>query len=253
MDMLRALIVDDERPARAKVRRLLSGIANVDVVGEASDGQEAVDRIRQLKPDVVILDIQMPGKTGFEVIASLDGPELPYVVFATAYDQHAIQAFDVAAVDYLLKPFNRERLGRALERVRARLSNDDDKPKYVDELLTLLDAQKVRHLERVAVESRGRKLIIRVADIGHLEAEGNYVSIYSGGKSYLCRGSLASYEERLDPRQFVRVHRSALVNVERIREMKSIARGDQLLVLDDGSEVRMSRRYRERLTELLDL
>lgn len=252
MDTIRVLIVDDERPARTKVRRLLSGIGNVDVVGEATNGNEAVNRIRELRPDVVILDIQMPGKTGFGVIASLEGPELPYVVFATAYDQHAIQAFDVAAVDYLLKPFNRERLDRALERVRDRMSSDDDKPQYVNELLTLLDAQRVRYLERVVVESRGRKLIVRVADIGHLEAEGNYVSIYSGGKSFLCRGSLASYEERLDPQQFVRVHRSALVNVERIREMKSIARGDQLLVLDDGSEVRMSRRYRDRLTEVLD-
>lgn len=250
MDRLRTLIVDDERPARAKVARLLDGMDRVEVVGEAANGDDAVKRIQTLRPDLLILDIQMPGKTGFEVLSSLSEQEIPYIIFATAYDTHAIQAFEVAAVDYLLKPFDKQRLAIAVDRVVERASEKQDRTKYVEELMGLLRGV-TDHVERVVVDFRGRRLVVEVDNIRSLQAEGNYVSIHVEGRSHLCRGSLASYENRLDPGRFVRVHRSALVNVRRIREIKSIARGDQYLVMDDGSEVRMSRRYRERLSRFL--
>ena len=252
MSILRILIVDDERPARAKANRLLAGIEGVEVVGEAQDGPRAVERIRSLRPDLVILDIQMPGMTGFQVLAALDPEQIPWIVFATAYDEHAIQAFEVAAVDYLLKPFNRERLARAVERVRARQTARDDRPAYLDELVALVESRTARHLERVVVESRGRRLLVDVGRVTRFEADGNYVAIHVAGKSYLCRGTLASYEARLDPERFVRVHRGTLVNVARISEMRTLGRGDQLLVMDDATEVRMSRRYRDGLERLLD-
>lgn len=254
MDRIRTLIVDDEPPARAKVARILRGRTDVEVVGEAGDGAEAVERIRSLSPDLVILDIQMPGKTGFDVLQELEPDQLPHVVFATAYDQHAIQAFDVAAADYLLKPFNKERLYRAVDRVKERLAQRANGAQEMAELLELLRPRaEGSYLDRIAVESRGRRLIVKASEIRTLRADGNYVSIHVAGKSYLHRGTLGSYEERLDPGRFVRVHRSVLVNVQRITELRPIARGDQMLVLDDGSEVRMSRHYREGLAKLLDL
>jgi len=254
VDRIRALIVDDEPPARAKVARMLAARVDVEVVGEAGDGREAVERIRSLRPDVVILDIQMPGKTGFEVLASLEEDEIPHVVFATAYDEHAIRAFEVAAVDYLLKPFNQERLFRALDRVDSLRASGSGGPDYVSELLELLRLRESGgYLERLVVEFRGRRLVVETDEVRSLRAEGNYVSVHVEGRSYLCRGTLASYEARLDPRRFIRVHRSALVNLTRVRELEPIARGDQLLILDDGSEVRMSRHYREALSRRLDL
>ena len=254
MDRIRTLIVDDEPPARTKVARILSGRDDVEVVGEAGDGREAVERIRALEPDLVILDVQMPGKTGFDVLASLLPEETPHVVFATAYDEHALQAFDVAAVDYLLKPFNEERLYRAIDRVKERRSRGTEPSGAMAELLEVLRGKGgVQYMDRLLVDSRGRRLVLMATEVRSLRAEGNYVSVHVEGRSYLCRGTLASYEERLDPRRFVRVHRSVLVNVDRIRELKPIARGDQLLILDDGSEVRMSRHFREGLSRLLDL
>ncbi len=249
MDALRTLVVDDERPARAKVVRLLGGVDAAQVVGEAGSGPEAIDQVRALSPDLMILDIQMPGMTGFEVLEALDESELPHVIFATAYDQHAIQAFEVAAVDYLLKPFSKARLRQAVKRVLERRS-DTDPLTHARELKGLLDAGTTQYLERLVVESLGRRLVVEVSGILKLEAEGNYVSIHHGGRSYLSRGSLSSYEARLDPERFVRVHRSVLVNVGRIRELRPIARGDQLLIMDEGSEIRMSRHYRDRLARL---
>ena len=253
MDRIRTLIVDDEPPARAKVRRLLGVHPSVDVVGEAKDGDEALDRIRDLKPDLVILDIQMPGRTGFEVLAALKADEIPHVVFATAFDEHAIRAFDVAAVDYLLKPFDRKRLARAIDRVRQRMAAGASHEARLEEVVDLLHAASARYLERVVVDSRGRRLVVDVNDIRRLESDGNYVSIHAAGKSYLCRGTLASYEARLDPNRFIRVHRSNLVNAARVAEIRSVARGDQMLVMDDGSEVRVSRNYRDRISRIFEL
>ncbi|NNM32070.1 MAG: response regulator transcription factor [Gemmatimonadetes bacterium] len=259
MDRLRTLIVDDEPPARAKVARILTTRDDVEVVGEAADGLEAVERIRALRPDLVILDIQMPGRTGFDVLASLES-DMPYVVFATAYDEHAIRAFEVAAVDYLLKPFNRDRLFTAIDRVQARRESEGKGPQAaLERLLALLDSATpgelkghLEYVERLVVESRGRRILVDVDDVRSLRADGNYVAVHVEGRSYLCRGTLTSYADKLDPRRFIRVHRSVLVNLDRVRELKPIARGDQLLILDDGSEVRMSRHYRDALSRLLD-
>ena len=251
MSKLSVLVVDDEAPARAKARRLLTERDDVEIVGEASDGEQALELIRALRPDVVLLDIQMPKRTGFEVLAALAESELPHVVFATAFDEHAIQAFDIAAVDYLLKPFDGDRLHRAVDRVMERAGSADSKAS-LDDVVELLAAHKVRHLERIVVESRGRRLVVDVRRVRSLRAEGNYVEVQVDGASYLCRGTLASYESRLDAERFVRVHRSTIVNVGYVTEVRSVGHGDEVLVLDDGSEVRVSRRYRERLNGLLD-
>lgn len=250
MDRIRTLIVDDEPPARAKVRRLLADRDDVEIVGEASNGSEAVERIRTLEPDLVILDIQMPELTGFEVLEALEHGEVPQVIFATAFDEHAIQAFEVAAVDYLLKPFDRKRLFTAVDRVVERGASESPERAHVPRILEVLNAASSPYVERIVVESLGRRLVIGVGQINRIGADGSYVSIHAEGRSYLSRRTLAWCQERLDPTRFVRVHRSTIVNVERVREIRPIARGDQILVLDDGAEVRMSRNYREALTLL---
>ncbi len=252
MEPVRVLIVDDEPPARAKVRRFLAADPEVDVVGEAGSGPEAVDAIQRMRPDLVFLDIQMPGADGFGVLGALDGEAMPHVVFVTAYDEYALRAFEVHAVDYLLKPFDTDRfrtaLARAKERVRARPAADDLEQRIRRALADVRTPPA--YLDRVLVRTGDRAVFLRTDEIDWLEAEENYVRVHAGRESHLVRGTLAGLEERLDPAKFVRVHRSHVVNLGSIRELHPWSHGDWMIVLRDGRELMLSRRYRDRLPEL---
>jgi two-component system LytT family response regulator len=229
----RVVIADDEAPARRIVRTYLGGRVGVEVVAEAENGLEVVDAVRTLEPDLVVLDIQMPGMTGFEAIDAIGIEAMPAVVFATAYDEFALRAFDVHAVDYLLKPFSRERFDQAFDRALER--------RTIAPLMASLP------LDRVVVRERDRLFFVAVADIVHLSAEGNYVRIHTAEKSHLIRGTLADLEARLDPRRFARIHRSGIVNVDAIKEVRAHFHGDYIVALKNGETVRLSRRYQSRL------
>jgi two-component system LytT family response regulator len=254
VEPVRVLIADDERPARAKLRRFLAADPQVELAGEAASGTEAVEMIERLRPDLVFLDIQMPGADGFGVLQAIGPAALPHVVFVTAYDEYALRAFEVHAVDYLLKPFDADRfrtaLARAKERVRGRTPAGDE---ALDARIrrVLAEARPApAYLERVLVRTGARAVFLRVDEIDWLEAEENYVRLHAGRESYLVRGTLAGLEERLDPARFVRVHRSHMVSLAAIRELHPWSHGDWMIVLRDGRELMLSRRYRDRIPEL---
>lgn len=254
MEPVRVLIADDEPPARAKLRRFLNADPEVAVAGEAASGTEAVEMIERLRPDLVFLDIQMPGADGFGVLQAIDPAALPHVVFVTAYDEYAVRAFEVHAVDYLLKPFDADRfrtaLARAKERVRTRSPAGGDE---LDERIrrVLAEARPApAYLERVLVRTGPRAVFLRTDQVDWLEAEENYVRLHAGTESYLVRGTLAGLEERLDPARFIRVHRSHMVNLASIRELHPWSHGDRMIVLRDGHQLMLSRRYRDRIPEL---
>lgn len=239
---LRALVIDDEPPARKKLIMLLRDEPDLEVVGQASNGIEAVAAIEEHRPDVIFLDIQMPGMNGFEVLEALEGENLPLVVFVTAYDQHAVKAFEVHAADYLLKPFDRSRLHSCLERLRSghRLVNA--------RLAELLSEFRSRdYLSRVIVKSRGRVIFLKIEEVDWIETAANYVELHSGKQSFLLRETLSALETRLDPRHFARVHRTTIVNIDRIQELQPWSHSDFIVLLKDGTKLRMSRRYRENL------
>jgi two-component system LytT family response regulator len=219
-------------------------------VGEAASGAEALARIRELRPDVVFLDIQMPGMDGFDLIKKLEPEMPPAIVFVTAHDDHAIKAFEVEAVDYLLKPFDRPRLRQALNRARRQLAQGPGE--MVERLRRLLDtASETRRLRRIAIRSGGRLQSLRVEEIQWLEAADNYVRIHTGKGAHLIRETLSQLEQRLDPELFVRVHRSSIVKIDGIREVESLFHGDYAVVLRTGERLAVGRRYRERLLEAI--
>ena len=237
--MISALIVDDEPHARRSIRRFLDSDATIEVIGECADGESAVEMIRSKKPDLVFLDIQMPEMTGFDVIRSL-GSKMPVTVFVTAYDHYALSAFDANAIDYLLKPFGKERFQRALLRAREQIAGRSDM-NDVRRLLTGLEREQPRYLDRLSVVHNGRILLINVDDIDWIKACGNYAVLYVGDQQYEIRETLSNLEERLDRRTFLRIHRSTMVNVHRIREIQPWFHGHHLVVLKTGVELRMSR------------
>jgi two-component system, LytTR family, response regulator len=243
---VRVLIVDDEAPARRRLRAQLAQEKDVLLVGEAGDGPEAVLAIRAQRPDVVFLDVQMPGMNGFEVIEALGVEATPAVVFVTAYDEFALAAFEVAAVDYLLKPFTAERLrkalARALDTTALREAGREPLARLVGEGL----GRGPRSLERLLLREGERMLLVPVAEIVRLSAEGNYVRVHTVSRSHELRETLAHLEERLD-RRFVRVHRSEIVNLDFVGEIQKHAHGDLIAVLRNGDAVRVSRRYAGRL------
>lgn len=250
MERMTVLIVDDEPPARQKVRRFLETAPDTTIAGEASDGTEAVARIRALAPDVVVLDVQMPGLDGFGVLAALEDDDLPVVIFATAYDEFAIRAFDVAAVDYLLKPFDGERFRRALDRAREKVAARSTEGDAALRALLARVRAADRALERIHVRSGERSYFVPVADIDRIEAAQNYLIMHAGGVSHTVRGTLAGMSGQLDPGRFARIHRAHIVNVDRIRELRPWSHGDYTVILLDGTELPLSRRYREKLPQL---
>jgi len=246
---LRVMIVDDEELARQRIRRLLAREADVEVVGEASDGVQAVESIQSLAPDLVFLDVQMPEVDGFAVLERLRPNGAPAVVFVTAHDDYALRAFDVHAVDYLRKPFDATRFREAFARARRRLAGAEaeERARTLEALLSQIRSQPPRSRERLMVRSDGRLYFVRVDDIDWVEAAGNYVKLHVGRDTHLMRETMAGIEKMLDPSRFLRIHRSAIVNLDRVREMQPWFSGEYTVILRDGTQLRLSRIYRDRL------
>jgi len=247
---MRVLIVDDEAPARAKMRRYLAEQSDVQVVGEAETGTEAVERIVELSPDLVFLDVQMPGLDGFGVIDTVGIAAMPHVVFVTAYDEHALRAFEVRALDYLLKPFTPERFGAVMERARAELARGAGTGNAVlaEKLDALMSAvsPRPRYLQRVLVHHANTALLLPVERIDRVEADRNYVRLHGGGATFTLRGSIGALAERLDPERFLRINRSEIVRLDAVKELQPWFHGDYRVVMHDGATLMWSRRYRAR-------
>lgn len=249
---IRTLIVDDEPLGRERIRTLLAGDAEIEVVGESADGRSAISVIEKLTPDLVFLDVQMPEVDGFGVLEAICGELMPAIVFVTAYDRYAVKAFEVHALDYLLKSFDRERFDCALQRAKAavRHSREGTLNERLAGLIEDLEARKERPT-RLVIKSGGRIAFLRVDEIDWVEAADNYVRVHAGKEAHLIRETLQSLEKRLDPGKFLRIHRSSLVNLERIRELRPTFHGDYLVKLLDGTELTLSRNYREKLLQPL--
>jgi two-component system, LytTR family, response regulator len=252
MKKLRTVIVDDEPLARERLASLLSAEPDIEVVRQCRDGEEAVAAIDQLTPDLVFLDVQMPALNGFEVIQAVGPEKMPLVVFVTAYDQHALRAFQVRALDYLLKPFDRERFQEALQRARASIQREETGDLGRRLLALVKDLRRDQpKTDRLVVKSGGRLFFLRTDEIDWIEAAGNYVRLHVGTTSHLLRETMNSIEARLDPEKFFRIHRSRIVNMERIQEMQPWLNGEYAVVLRNGTRVTLSRGYREKLQERL--
>jgi len=260
---IRVLVVDDEPLARMRIEDLLAHEEGTVIVGSATNGIEAVERIRTLKPDLVFLDVQMPGKTGIEVVREIGAEQMPATIFVTAYDQFAVQAFDVAAVDYLVKPFDDERFEAAFARARQRLSAEGMQ-KLREQLLSVLGGSSAPphppitvspppYLERIAVEMRGKVRSIPVDQIDYIVADGPYAELHTGDRRHVIRESMQTLEERLDPKRFMRVHRSAIVRLDLIDALKRRPAGDGELLLKGGARVRVSRTRRDAIERWLGI
>jgi two-component system LytT family response regulator len=261
--MIRALIVDDEPLARRGIRQLLETCVDVDVVGECRNGREALVAFDTLTPDLVFLDVQMPELDGLEVVRARGASRMPYVIFVTAYDEFAVRAFEAHALDYLVKPVNEARFAAALERVRERMRFAEalELTRRIGDLLASHDRQRTpEDAQRAAIQLPARRLVVPTAtgdlvldadEIDWIQAEDYYAAVHARGRRHLIRESLASLEQRLDPVRFVRVHRSAIVRLDRVREMRSASAGESVLVLRDGTRVPVSRRRREHVADLI--
>jgi two-component system, LytTR family, response regulator len=249
---IRTLVVDDEPMGRERVLSLLQQEEDVEVIGECSDGTQAIAAIQQHSPDLVFLDVQMPGANGFGVIDAVGADRMPNVIFVTAYDEYALKAFEYHALDYLLKPFNRDRFKETLKHARASL----ERRRAGDlgrRLLALVNDIKpdAPRLERLVVKSGGRVFFLRTDEIDWIEAAGNYVRLHLGEESHLFRETMNRMEGRLDARRFVRIHRSRIVNTERIKELQPWFNGEYVVILQNGTRLTLSRGYREKLQERL--
>jgi two-component system LytT family response regulator len=237
MDRVRALIVDDEPLARARIRDLLAADADVEVACECGDGVEAVEAIRALAPDLVFLDVQMPERGGFDVVAEIGTDRMPVVVFVTAYDDYALRAFEAHALDYILKPFDEARFRGALARAKAQVH-----------VARAARGAQPRFLTRLMVKSGDRFVFVRDEEIDWVEADGNYVRLHAGAAEHLLRETIRGLEARLDPERFMRIHRSTIVNLDRVREIHPLFHGEYRVVLADGTKLTLSRGYRDRLS-----
>lgn len=248
---VRVLIVDDEAVARRRIRRLLAAEPDVTIVDECADGASALRAITSNKPHIAFLDVQMPELDGFEVVQSVLSTELPGVVFVTAFDRYALRAFDVHAIDYLLKPFTRERFRTALARARERLTRRG----HDDNLSALIEHLRATrpYATRVAVRAADRFIVVDWRDVDWVEAADNYVKLHVGTKEFLLRDTLAALETRLDPERFARIHRSAIVQLDRIAEFHPVSHGDVDVVLRGGARLMLTRTWRERVQRLFRL
>jgi len=254
---MRVLIVDDERLARSRLRALLDEHApDAEVVGECATGAEALAAIETLAPELVLLDVQMPEMDGFGVIEAVGAEQMPLVIFATAFDEYALQAFDVCALDYVTKPIDRERFADAVRRARQRLTTPPaasapDTKAQLQPLVEHLGRQSQRSA-RLAIKTEGRLLFLRTAEIDWVEAVDNYAKLHVGKETYTVRDTLSRLEQRLPAGRFLRVHRSTIVNVDRVKEIQPWFQGDWVLILHDGTRLTTGRSYRQRLQAFID-
>ena len=246
---MRVLIIDDEPRARNFIRKLLLADTSVEIADECANGYEAIRAIKTKAPDLIFLDVQMPEIDGFMVLKRLDHEEMPAVIFVTAYDRYALRAFEQHALDYLLKPFDQERFSRTLEHAKMRIS--ERKSAQHAAIAQLLASQQHRRncLNRITVKRNGRILLLPTHDIDWIEAEDNYVLLHCGKDAYILRQTLSNIQNRLDPDTFIRVHRSAIVNIEALRELRLGFDGAYGVELKNGTKLRLSRGYRERFFE----
>jgi two-component system LytT family response regulator len=263
---IRVLIVDDEPPARKRIAKLLREQDGFEAVGECTNGKEALATIEADAPDLVLLDVQMPEMSGLDLLEALDPDRMPAVIFVTAYDQHALRAFELHAVDYLLKPFDDERFALALERAKARIERghlaglsrrllallrtvegDTDEPV---EVVEKAPATSETPIDRLAIRSGDRIAIVKVEDIDWIEGAGVYARLHVGPKTHLLRETLTNLAEQLDPERFVRIHRSTIVNRERVSELRSYFHGEYIVLLEDGTQLKLSRTYRDSLESI---
>jgi two-component system LytT family response regulator len=250
--MIRTLIADDEPLARERLRTLLARHTDIEIIGECTNGADAIEAINELHPDLILLDVEMPRMDGFAVLEALDPQKLPAVVFVSAHDQYAVRAFEAHALDYILKPFNEARVDRALLRVRNQLARSPGARHIDPRLLSLLEELRDRRRsDRLVVKSGGRVVFLRTEDIDWVEASGNYVRLHVGSDAHLLRESMKNMERRLDPSTFVRIHRSAIVNVDRIRELEPWFHGEYIVILRDGTRLTSSRVFSDRLSALI--
>ena len=248
------VIADDEPPARKGLRALLELHPGVRVVGEAGSGRDAADTIRRLQPELVFLDVQMPEGDGFDVVREIGVERMPVVVFATAYDAYALKAFEAHALDYLLKPYDRARFEEVLQRARAQvmqLRGAGAEPRLLSFVREM--EERSRHLRRIAVRTGPRVRLVDVDDVDYFEAETNYVRLHVGGASHLVRDTLGALEAKLDPARFLRIHRSLIVNMERVVEVEPLFAGEHVLSLRGGARLTTGRTYRSRVQEALGL
>jgi len=259
MEPIRTLIVDDELLARTRIRNLLRGRREFQLTGECANGKEAVAQIEQLQPDLVFLDVQMPDLDGFGLVKAISVERLPVIVFVTAYDQYAIRAFECHALDYLLKPFDDERFEKTLEWAKAQIERDQIHH-LGKRMMALLEdfpgkranqsASTSTHRSQLMIKSGGRVIFIKADEIDWIEAEGCYARLHTGRQSHLLRETMSALESQLDPQNFLRIHRSTIINRDRIRELQPQTHGDYTVVLQDGTQLRLSRSYRDKLSAL---
>lgn len=259
---IRTIVVDDEPTARRGVKLLLQRDPAIEIVGEAGTGEEAAALIRREKPDLAFLDVQMPGSDGFAALSGLETGLAPAVVFVTAYDEHALRAFEVNAVDYLLKPYDDARFAAALQRAKdeIRRRQTDSVNAQLTQLLTYLQQSAPAAAsaprdepvgDRILVKSSGEIFFLKADEIDWIEAEGDYMKFHVSGRTHLMRETMARLEARLDPRRFIRIHRSTIVNIDRLRKLSPSFAGEYAVVLHDGTKLKLSRGYHERIAELL--
>jgi two-component system LytT family response regulator len=249
---IRAVIVDDELLARKFIRRMLKHEPDWELVGEASNGKEAVETIRTQKPDIVFLDVQMPEMDGFAVLEKVGLGQLPDIVFTTAYESYAIRAFELHALDYLLKPFDHERFRDAIRHARERLQSrqQEDGRRQIGALLERISS-KQPYLDRFIIKADGRITFLNTREIDWIEADDKYVHLHTGKGTRMVRQTLTAMETQLDPARFVRIHRSAMVNIERIKELQPLFNGEYSLLMEDKTKLTLSRTYKEKLFGLL--
>lgn len=241
---MRVLIVDDERIARNRLRALLAMEPDVEIVGECANGKEAIAALEESEVDALFIDIQMPAADGMDVVRTIGPERMPLVVFVTAYDKYALEAFEVRAFDYLLKPFDRDRFQRTLSNVRAELARDRGAPRPKVKPLFKVPERGAK-LDRLAIRNKGHVTFVATDTIDWIEAADNYVCLHCAGATHIVRETMNAIESRLDPSRFVRIHRSTIVNADRIRELQPWFRGDYRVILQDGTELALSRSYRQ--------
>lgn len=252
---IKVLIIDDELLAREKIRTLLTEEDDIQILDECKNANEALSKVKSLKPDLIFLDIQMPGMDGFEMLENIKTRKLPLIIFTTAYNKYAIKAFDIHALDYLLKPFDKERFHKSIKRARNFLNDkkrDENNEKIFNLLKELKGQQEAspKYLKRMMIKTSGRILFLKTEDIDMIEASGNYLKIFSDEESYLIRGTMNEIEKKLDPVTFIRIHRSIIINLNEAKEFKPWFRGEYIVYLKNGTKLTSGRSYKNNLLKI---